>query len=215
MQLIMIRHAQTVANAAGQLTGQIDSPLSDAGRTQAAALARRLGKEPIDRIYASDLQRAADTARIVCSAQSKPCEPVLYDWLRERHGGVLQGLTKQQRKTRYPELHAAWKSTDPDLRIDAGESRRQFQSRVINGIQTLTARHTDHTIAVIAHAGVLLALFGFVFDRPQNGNHLRCANTAICRFRYELGLWSMECWGDAAHLSETSVTMAYLPRDTS
>jgi probable phosphoglycerate mutase len=215
MQLIMIRHAQSAANISGQLTGQIDSPLSDLGHIQAAAVAERLACEPIDCFYASDLQRAVLTAEAICSRQPGSRQPVQHGWLRERHGGVLQGLSKQQRKSHYPQLHAAWKSDDPNLPIQGGESRRQFQDRVIAGIKKLASQHRDDTIAVVAHAGVLLAMFSFVFNCPQNGNRLRCANTAICRFRFELDLWSMECWGDSAHLDQGSATMPALPREPS
>lgn len=200
MLLIMIRHAQSDANAAGRLSGQIDSELSAVGRAQAAALAQRMAKEPLSRVYSSDLKRAADTADALCAAQAGPLEPQLCQWLRERDAGVLQGLTKQQRKSRHPELHRAWKSDDPDLPIDSGESRREFEARVVGGIKALAGEYGDQTVAVVAHAGVLQAMFNFVFDSRQNGNQLRCANTAICRFRYELEVWSMECWGDSAHL---------------
>ncbi|MBM3659911.1 MAG: histidine phosphatase family protein, partial [Actinobacteria bacterium] len=41
-QLILVRHGQTDANAAGLLLGRTDPPLNDAGRAQAAAVAARV-----------------------------------------------------------------------------------------------------------------------------------------------------------------------------
>lgn len=66
MKLLFIRHGESVANTEGRLQGQMDSPLTDLGREQAHALARRLVREcwPVSSIHSSDLRRAAETAEI-------------------------------------------------------------------------------------------------------------------------------------------------------
>src|SRR4051794_30453005 len=58
--LFVVRHGQTAANAAGQLLGRADVPLTDTGRQQAVALAAAVGA--VDRVISSPLQRARDTA---------------------------------------------------------------------------------------------------------------------------------------------------------
>ena len=63
MTLILVRHAQSEANAAGVFTGSMDVSLTDLGRRQAAALAERLAGMTVTAVYSSTLRRAQDTAR--------------------------------------------------------------------------------------------------------------------------------------------------------
>ncbi len=57
MKLLLIRHGQSVANSEGRLQGHLDSPLTDRGRAQARALARRLVREgwSVSSIHTSNL----------------------------------------------------------------------------------------------------------------------------------------------------------------
>jgi len=66
--LVIVRHGRTDHNAAGLLLGRLDPPLDPLGRDQAAALAAALG--PVDRVIASPLRRATETA----SAFGRPIE---------------------------------------------------------------------------------------------------------------------------------------------
>ena len=68
VRMLLIRHGQSTWNAAGRWQGQADPPLSDLGRLQAklaaAAVPDAIGGVPTA-IWASTLQRAAETARII------------------------------------------------------------------------------------------------------------------------------------------------------
>ena len=68
MKLILIRHAESVANKKGISQGQkVDTPLTEEGKQQAIKVANRLDKEDleVDVIYASSLKRTKQTAEIV------------------------------------------------------------------------------------------------------------------------------------------------------
>jgi broad specificity phosphatase PhoE len=58
--LVLVRHGETEGNAARQLLGRAESPLTDRGRSDAAALGAALG--PVGRLVSSPLGRARDTA---------------------------------------------------------------------------------------------------------------------------------------------------------
>ena len=64
--VLAIRHGESEWNAVGRWQGQADPPLTDAGMLQAVAAAQVLGT--FDGVYASSLQRAADTAAIIAEA---------------------------------------------------------------------------------------------------------------------------------------------------
>jgi glucosyl-3-phosphoglycerate phosphatase len=63
-RLVLVRHGQSTWNADGLLQGQADPPLSAAGRAEAAALAPFLRGFPAERVRASDLRRARETAEL-------------------------------------------------------------------------------------------------------------------------------------------------------
>ena len=65
--LYILRHGQTDLNGAHVLQGRSDHPLNERGREQAREVGRRLTDRGISfsRVYASPLQRAVQTARLV------------------------------------------------------------------------------------------------------------------------------------------------------
>ena len=102
MQLICVRHGRTAWNADKRFQGHADIPLDDEGRAQATALAALLRDERIDAAVSSDLERAAETARIVLGSRDLPLrlDP---DW-REMRFGDWEGLTWEQIVAANPQL---------------------------------------------------------------------------------------------------------------
>ncbi|MFC6707650.1 histidine phosphatase family protein [Flexivirga alba] len=116
-RLVVWRHGETDYNATGRWQGQFDAPLSDRGRQQAAAAAKCLAAYDVSRIVASDLSRAADTARALADETGLT---VGFDpRFREISVGSWAGLTT-------PEIRA----TQGDLldRINAGEDLRRGET---------------------------------------------------------------------------------------
>src|SRR5690554_4541496 len=119
---LFLRHGRTSANHLGIIQGQKDVPLDEVGRAQARAAAERLRRAGIRprRIIASDLSRAAETARIVASGLAMKVEA--YDpGLRERHFGELQGSKAR---------HLLWHSDPP-----GAESIEDFVKRCGGSLQ--------------------------------------------------------------------------------
>src|SRR5688572_10047107 len=93
-EIILVRHGETAWNAEGRIQGHLNTPLNEVGVTQAAALGTRFKSEPIEAIYSSDLDRANRTAGPIGAHDGRRIE--LDARLRERHLGVLQGLTREE-----------------------------------------------------------------------------------------------------------------------
>ncbi len=72
-----IRHGETAWNVDARIQGQLDIPLNDTGRWQAARLAAAVADEGLPAIYSSDLQRAHQWApRCRCRCRrSRPAAP--------------------------------------------------------------------------------------------------------------------------------------------
>jgi broad specificity phosphatase PhoE len=88
MTTIWLRHGETALNAS-RVIQPADTPLSERGRAQAAAAARRLAALGPVAVVSSDLPRARETAEAVAAAVGLTVltEPLL----RERNFGTLRG----------------------------------------------------------------------------------------------------------------------------
>jgi broad specificity phosphatase PhoE len=95
-RLIVIRHGETVWNAEHRFTTRSDVPLSDVGIRQAETAAANLAATPIDRIYASPLQRALRTAETIAAAQAAPCPVEMDERLTEIDAGPFEGKTEEE-----------------------------------------------------------------------------------------------------------------------
>jgi broad specificity phosphatase PhoE len=157
-RLLLVRHGESVWNAARRWQGHSDPPLSDLGREQARAAARHLAGEPLAGLYASDLQRALETARIV--GEPHGLAPVTDARLRELDIGAWGGLTRDEIGSRWPEALAAFDAGGPDARAVGGETRAELARRVHAALTELAARHVGDSVAVVAHGGVLAAITG-------------------------------------------------------
>jgi 2,3-bisphosphoglycerate-dependent phosphoglycerate mutase len=95
--LVVLRHGESAANAAGRFTGWNDVPLTEAGRSQARSAAQMIhsaGLSP-DVVFSSPLDRAVETARIVLAELGNPATALLIAWqLQERAYGELTGRLK-------------------------------------------------------------------------------------------------------------------------
>ena len=86
--LIFVRHGQSQSNLEKRFTGQGNTELTKLGRMQAERTAAFLKDYPIEAVYASDLNRAMDTARP--TAQMHGLEVIPDPMLREVNAGLWE-----------------------------------------------------------------------------------------------------------------------------
>ena len=201
--LLAIRHGETVWNEENRFQGHGDSSLTQAGRNQISALGRRMAKIQFDTLISSDLGRARETASIVAGYTGHSVE--VDSRLRERNYGVLEGLTVNEIKARYPDVLQKLKNASPDYIIPEGESHRQHYRRNVEFIEESLAKRSGATIAVVAHGGVLDSIFRHVthlpLDQPRCFITLNASLTIITHGDfYGSSRWVIETWGDVGHL---------------
>ncbi|MEX1350284.1 MAG: histidine phosphatase family protein, partial [Desulfobacterales bacterium] len=138
--LLAIRHGETVWNEENRFQGHGDSPLTETGRNQVAALGRRMQKIRFDSLISSDLGRTRETASIIADFTGHSVE--VDSRLRERNYGVLEGLTVPEIKARHSAVLDQLKSDDPDYIIPEGESHRQHYQRNVAFIEELIVRRS-------------------------------------------------------------------------
>src|SRR5206468_4788215 len=113
-RVLVWRHGRTEWNAEGRFQGQLDPPLDERGRRQAAQAAPYLaaGLTPEDTVVvSSDLVRAAETARSLTGLLGGPLR--LDERLREHGMGSWEGLTRAEVADRFPEQYADWMAGRP------------------------------------------------------------------------------------------------------
>lgn len=201
--IIALRHGETRWNVEERFQGHGDSPLTETGRRQVAALAQRLKTMPFDELISSDLDRARSSAAIIAAATGHRVETDAR--LRERHYGVLEGLSMAQIKADHADVLDRFNADDPDYRIPGGESHRMVYERHIAWVEDRVAGHPGTTAAIVIHGGVLDSLFRLAARLPLS--QPRCyvtSNASLNVFAhgrfYGTERWVIQAWGDTGHM---------------
>lgn len=198
-RVVAIRHGQTAWNLAARIQGHRNIGLNDTGRWQARQMAQALDDEHFDAVYASDLDRARDTARAL--ALRAGLEVLIDPGLRERGFGVFEGLTYAEVEQRFPDAARRWHQREPGFGPDDGETLQAFRDRAVGCIAALAARHRGQQIAVVAHGGVLDALYRAATRLPLEAPRTwDIANASINRLLASDDGLVLVGWDDTCHL---------------
>jgi broad specificity phosphatase PhoE len=184
--LFLIRHGETDWNRDRRIQGATDIPLNETGRAQArraaAVLAERLDvRHPVG-VVASDLSRAAETARIIADELGLPA-PRLYPQLRERAYGEAEGMSIDEFHRRFGPSHSAG--------IPGAEEPAQLRERALGALERTVADLRRQTapatanLVIVAHGGLIRELIGHASadELPLEGE--RIPNGSVHEVLYE------------------------------
>jgi probable phosphoglycerate mutase len=198
-RVLAIRHGETAWNVDTRIQGQLDIPLNDTGRWQAARRAAALADEPLQAIYASDLGRAHDTALALGQAVGLPVQ--LERGLRERGFGIFEGRTFREIEDQWPEGSLRWRKREPGFGPEGGETLEGFYARCIATATRLAQQHPGECIALVAHGGVLDCLYrAGARVGLQAPRTWQLHNAGINRLLYTCEGFTLVGWGDTLHL---------------
>jgi len=203
-RIIAIRHGETSWNVDARIQGQTDIGLNDTGRWQARRLGRALATEPISAVYTSDLGRARETADSI--AQASGVAPIPHQGLRERSFGMFEGKTFDEIQQTWPEQARNWRKRIPDWQPpEGGESLLELRERVTRTVHELAARHPGEQIVVVAHGGVLDALYRVATRQEVNAPRTwELPNGAINRLLWTPEGFTLVGWSDTQHLDDAN-----------
>lgn len=199
MRLLLIRHGESEADLLDVHEGRADFPLTDRGRLQAQAMAAAVAeRETVTKIYASTLTRAKETAKFLSSAA---VVPVIYDEdLMEFNNGLLAGLSRKEAAEKYPMV--------PNLPVDQAvygmESKLAFRQRAERALnRIITENHSDDTVAVVSHGGMINQLYHAILGLPVNSDFFfRTGDTGIHTWLLKGGNCSIVSANDCSHIDE-------------
>lgn len=174
MTLILVRHGESEGNLRRIMQGQLDLPLTDAGREQAQLVAARIASMRVAAVYSSPLSRAFETAEAIASRHALPVQPV--EGLQEGGWGEAQGLT-------WAEVTARWDL--PGGRplaevIPGAETSEALRLRASRAVDALLDRHAGEVAVCVSHAGTIAQLIAHLIGMPEGQlPRLRTGNTAV------------------------------------
>ncbi|WP_102224846.1 histidine phosphatase family protein [Acidimangrovimonas sediminis] len=164
--IYLMRHGETAFNAEGRYQGRIDTPLTDLGRDQAAAvaaaLAERIGAAPL-RIFASPLGRARETARIVADRVAQAATITVLDGLAELSLGRWEGLTRAEIEAGWPRHRKRGPRGSWFFDAPGGETLEDFSARLgaamdavgaAPGLRLVVTHRNAGRIVIGRHAGL-------------------------------------------------------------
>jgi broad specificity phosphatase PhoE len=138
LTLVLTRHGLTDRSEPEQHLGQrIDISINEAGRAQAARLAKRLAQVRFDRVITSPLFRARETAEILAPGAAIEADPRL----KEMDYGAWEGLTYDQIEGRDREARREWELAPDRLSCPGGESGNDVGDRVRSFLDDLIEEH--------------------------------------------------------------------------
>ncbi|HHU32284.1 MAG: histidine phosphatase family protein [Zhaonellaceae bacterium] len=198
-EIILVRHGQTIWNESGKYQGHTDIPLSVIGIEQTYKVQKRLAKEVINVFYASDLQRAYETGRIIAEPHQK--EVLVEKELREINFGEWEGLAYNEIMEKYRDIATKFYQDPTLVCIPGGESCRELIERCGSILLKIVEKHPDECVLIASHGGTIRAMIIAAMGWDMSCFwRLRLDNTAICRLEYYDNNAILKSYNDTAHL---------------
>lgn len=218
LDLYLIRHGESATNIVRDTNGpwHRDPPLTDRGRQQIQALARRLTAEGVkfDRVYSSSLQRSIHSARELMRAMGDQ-EPKFesLDALDEIRVAVREGRPFDQRLSPEERDHFAgagvWWIYGPEANRNS-ESERLVERRIIGFIednllhdQAFASQPGVKRVALVSHGhAIRSALHGILGFDSRYVRRIQIDNASVSRMRFTARGWYPVSINDAWHTHE-------------
>lgn len=192
-QLILVRHGETVNNAAGIAQGWNDSALSERGQQQVRAAAKRLASLGANALYSSPLGRALSSARII--AEATGLEIKTLDGLREMGYGRWEGQSFLDVRKADREIYERW-IEDGDCPCPEGESHNDVRRRLAEAFAQIEATRP----IVVAHGTAIRIAATLLMELPvMASRHFAQQNAAINIFENRGGRAVLKLWNDTSH----------------
>ena len=207
-RIVAIRHGETAWNVDTRLQGHLDIGLNARGQWQAQRAAEVLADEDIAAVYSSDLSRASATAQAIVDRSTSPgARPLrLNSGLRERGFGIFEGQTYAQIASAWPDESARWRQREPNYAPQGGESLVQLRERIATTVTALASQHIGEQIVLVAHGGVLDALYRLATRQDiASPRTWELGNAAINRLLWTPDGLSLIGWYDTRHLDEATL----------
>lgn len=188
MKLYVIRHGQSENNLKGVHSGWADISLTEKGSDDAKRISPFLQKIPFDKIYASDLLRARQTAENAIPG----CEYETSADIREIHVGSISGKSAADCAKEYGQAYFDNKKIGNYVPY-GGEDREMLKVR-LNRFLDMVAHSDYQCVAAFAHGFAVRIMLECVLGTAFPFYRLKCDNCTIAVFEYKDNAWMLNSW---------------------
>jgi broad specificity phosphatase PhoE len=198
VDILLIRHCESIGNSEKKLQGWFDSPLTEKGRGQAEDLAGKLAGCGIEHLYSSPLSRARATAEVL--AVRIGCTLEILELLREIDVGDAEGLTIDEVENMYPHhVRDLLQKSRGDASLPGGETRAHFHHRAGELWEFLSSRVRYRVFGCVSHGWMINALLKKAQGLPLASRNLVFPNGAVQHLRSEGDRWEIVTLDCIAH----------------
>jgi probable phosphoglycerate mutase len=179
---LLLRHGQTPLSVEKRFSGVGDPSLTDLGREQALAAARRLASSAAVAVISSPLGRARQTAEVVAEALGLPVE--VDEGFQETDFGDWEGFTFAEVRKKWPRELDAWLASTA-VAPPFGESFDATTTRVRQARDRVLASYGGKTVVIVSHVTPIKTLVRIALDAPA---------TALYRMHLDLACLTEVQW---------------------
>lgn len=165
MELILIRHGESVGNAKGLVYGDTDHPMTDKGLSQIPFILDVLKQYEIDQIYTSPLIRAKVIAESI--QKERQVSLVEDERLKEINFGIYENQKRELVMGKLGDSYYQLISFFDSYDIQDGEHQKDFLDRVGGFTHELLSKKTG-TYVITAHYGVIKAMLHHLMGFDKN-----------------------------------------------
>lgn len=159
MEVLLLRHGESVSNNKNQFTGLIDKELSDIGIKQGNLASEYIiSNYKVDKIYSSSLKRAIQTAKFVADKLNK--EIIIKNDLVEYNAGDWEGMTLDDIKVAYPKESDVWVKDISQVETPNGQKMSVFYDIKRKAFDEIIEENKgfDGTILIVGHVIALMCI---------------------------------------------------------
>lgn len=220
--IYVTRHGKTMFNTVHRVQGWADTPLTVAGVTVAEQLGKGLKDVEFKKVYASDLGRARQTARIILAAKGQQLDIVESEKLREFCFGIYEGdldanmwgaiatkLNYDSDKTLFGDFAKGKLPFDKmfggvALVDTSGEAetfatvKARMQSE-LKAIAEETAAQGGGNILLVSHGAAILAMVSDMSSTPIAG---QLSNASVTKITYKNHSFKVGKLGDMSYVEK-------------
>jgi probable phosphoglycerate mutase len=162
----LVRHAETIWHLEDKYAGHTEIELSKNGIDQSIKLKNWASTQNIDMIYTSALGRSIFTAKP--SAESLSIIPMISSNLNEVNFGEIEGLTKNEFKTNFPNVWQDFQVSPATTLFPGGETGSSALTRSLKCILDILSKNESSEVMIISHGTLIRLLLTHFLSKDLN-----------------------------------------------
>lgn len=185
-ELFLIRHGTTTLNVQNRYRGRRDVPLDAQGWADAVDAARQLSPVGLTAVYAGPLRRTINTAQVIADECRIPDVRILHGLVNLDYG-EWEGMTAEEAAMFDPAEFQRY-TEDPSRAVcPNGERLTDAQSRMVDAVRLIGARHAGERVAAVTHAVMIRLVVARLRDLHDATWRIPVGRGSLTRFEVEGG----------------------------